>query len=233
MAESAHLWPGGANIIPAGGVGINQGKRGFKYLCVYRRLAQVTESEIIRNIQKHTALNTTDAAVLFSFFTLRKLRKNETLMAQGDTPALFVLIKSGCLMTYHTDANRQVHIIQFGTDMWWTGDLSGFTQGKPSQYTVKAMTKAEVYAIDLPRFDALMRALPALERYFRIIFQNALVSHQKRIVLSFAATAREKYRAFQKQFPRMELIVPQKYIASYLGITPEFLSTIRHRKAKS
>ncbi len=193
----------------------------------------MTESQIIQNIRKHTPLAEADTTTLFSFFTYRKLRKNEVVMAQGANPALFVLIKSGCLMTYHTDTQHQVHIIQFGTAMWWTGDLSGFTQSQPSQYTVKAMTPADVYVTDLPRFEKMMRTLPALERYFRVIFQNALVSHQKRIVINFAASAQEKYRAFQKQFPGLELIVPQKYIASYLGITPEFLSTIRHRKAKS
>ena len=70
----------------------------------------------------------------------------------------------------------------------------------------------------------------AFEKLFRKIFQNALVSHQKRIMENISSSAESRYRSFRQNYPKIELMVPQKYIASYLGITPEFLSKMRSKK---
>lgn len=75
----------------------------------------------------------------------------------------------------------------------------------------------------------LLAAHPVFEKYFRIIFQNSLVTHQHRLIQNFSATAEERYHTFQQKYPWLEQFVPQKYIASYLGITPEFLSKIRRK----
>jgi hypothetical protein len=77
--------------------------------------------------------------------------------------------------------------------------------------------------------DQLLERLPKFERYFRIIFQNSLITHQNRIIQSYSSTADERYLAFREKYPNLEQYVPLKYIASYLGITPEFLSKIRRK----
>jgi CRP-like cAMP-binding protein len=84
--------------------------------------------------------------------------------------------------------------------------------------------------LEKEKFDQLCREAPAFERYFRILFQKSLVSHQKRIIRNISNTAEEKYEQFLKSHPGLELTVPQKHIASYLGITPEFLSKIRKKR---
>ncbi len=187
--------------------------------------------EIIKNFRRYVDLSDEQADLFFKYAERKSLKKNDMLVRQGEDQCPLVLIKSGCLMTYHTNKNKTEHVMQFGIEAWWTGDLGGFPQKRLSEYSIKAMDATEVYLLNFNEFEALMRQASCFERYFRILFQNSLVSHQKRIIRNISFTAEEKYKAFTDSYPGIELIVPQKYIASYLGITPEFLSKIRRRLA--
>jgi CRP-like cAMP-binding protein len=80
--------------------------------------------------------------------------------------------------------------------------------------------------------DALYEQVPAFERYFRIRVQRAFITEQQRISSSLSKTAEERYIEFLQHYPKLEQRVPQVQVASYLGITPEFLSTIRGRMAR-
>lgn len=151
------------------------------------------------------------------------------VIRQGDSPSHFIFIAEGCLMTYLTDEGKAPHVLMFGFSGWWTGDIKAITQNQPSDYSIKALTDSRAYLFSREDFEALCAQAPVFEKYFRIIFQNSLVTHQKRIIRQISANAEEKYRAFKERFPKLELLVAQKYIASYLGITPEFFSTLRKR----
>lgn len=185
------------------------------------------DADIIERIRTYVPLTHAEADRFFQFFEYRKLRKNELVVTQQKDPGIFLLIKSGCLMTYVQESSQQLHVLQLGAEMWWTGDLAAFTRGEISAYSIKALEASEVYQITGTAYHQLLEALPVMERYFRLIFQNALVAHQRRILMGLQATAQERYEAFQGQYPALAKGVPQKYIASYLGITPEFLSKIR------
>jgi CRP-like cAMP-binding protein len=113
-------------------------------------------------------------------------------------------------MTYFKDRNDHIHAIQFGQEMWWTGDLDAIFNEHSSSYAVKAIVASEVCLLTKEDFDDINQEHPAFERYFRILFQNALISHQKRIIRNISFTAEEKYLEFVKIHPRLELIVPQK-----------------------
>ncbi|SMO83345.1 Crp/Fnr family transcriptional regulator [Gracilimonas mengyeensis] len=187
--------------------------------------------EIIENFRKYVKLSDEQAGRFFEIAEKKHLSKNELLIDQGEEECPLCLIASGCLMTYHTCTDETQHVIQFGRDMWWTTDLFAFQNHQPSGYSIKAMTETEVYVLNAEAFEKLLAEAPCYERYFRIIFQNSLISHQRRIISNISFTAEEKYTAFRQAYPDVEQLVPQKYIASYLGITPEFLSKIRRRRA--
>jgi len=157
-------------------------------------------------------------------------KKGQYLIRSGDKPAMLVLVLSGCLMTYYVDEETNPHVLQFGTDFWWTGDLEAFTNGSSSMYSIRAIVDTEIMKLGVDDFEYLCEHQSGFEKLFRLIFQNALVSHQKRIMNNISSSAEERYRSFQENYPKIELTVPQKYIASYLGITPEFLSKLRARR---
>lgn len=183
-------------------------------------------SAVIRNY-----IDVTDAELdaFFACMERRSFKKNTHLIHQGEEPCAFVFIEEGCLMTYFTDSSDYDHVLMFGFSGWWTGDIKGITKELPSDYSIKALTDVTVYLMYRDQFEWLCTSHPVFERYFRKIFQNSLVTHQKRIMRQISANAEEKYRAFREKFPKLELLVAQKHIASYLGVTPEFFSGLRKR----
>ena len=134
---------------------------------------------------------------------------------------------SGCLRTFYVDNEGQEHIVRFAVENWWTADLGSFITQTPADYNVQCLEKTEVIQFSYNDIEELYIKIPKLERFFRIIIQNAYVASDKRIIQSFSMTAKERYLKFREQYPQIEQRVPQYMIASYLGITKEFLSKIR------
>lgn len=187
---------------------------------------------ILAAIQQHIKLNQTEQGILLSLLEARGVKSGEFVEKAGDPSQYFIFVNMGCLMAYYTDDEGVERVIQFATSSWWTGDLHSFTKCEPSIYSTRALADSEVLMITRPNLDKLLEQVPVLEKYFRILFQNSLIAHQHRIVQTLSATAEERYESFRERYPSLEQFVPQKYIASYLGVTPEFLSKIRKRLSK-
>lgn len=186
-------------------------------------------SSIISSIEKMVSLTPDEQVTLEAALVSRQLKQGEFLEHAGEPARYLTYVTSGCLMTYYTDNNGQDHVLQFATSGWWTGDLTCYVKNIPSVYSTRTLADSEVLMLTKVSMDLLLEKNPKLERYFRIIFQNSLVTHQERILQGFSATAEERYQHFLEKYPTLEQFVPQKYIASYLGITPEFLSKIRRK----
>ncbi|HZY83125.1 MAG TPA: Crp/Fnr family transcriptional regulator [Cyclobacteriaceae bacterium] len=184
---------------------------------------------ILSAIDKHVKLTDAEAAVLLSLLESRSIKANELIAKSNEPSQHFIFVTMGCLMTYYTSADGVEHVLQFATANWWTGDLGSFEKHTPSCYSTRAIADTEVFLITKKGFEELLERVPKLEKYFRIIFQNSLITHGGRIMQAISYTAEERYEAFREKYPTLEQFVPQKYIASYLGVTPEFLSKIRRR----
>ncbi|PHN04208.1 Crp/Fnr family transcriptional regulator [Flavilitoribacter nigricans] len=189
----------------------------------------MSPEEIQKNLRRYINISLEEAEQFLSLFETVRYKNRKVVVESGDYCRYFFLVEEGCLMTYYTDGNGFEHVLQFATHMWWSGDLPSLMNNVPSAYSIKAIGDTSLLQISKPNLDRLYRELPKFERYYRIIFQNALVAHQRRIIQNIAYTAEERYLQFREAYPQVELLVPQKYIASYLGITPEFLSKIRRR----
>ncbi len=192
----------------------------------------MTKEEIRANFRQRADLSEDDFRYFFHLVEERKLKKNKLLVEQGSTAPVMAFVKDGCLMTYHEDQEKFKHVLQFGMPSWWTGDLETFSKGTESLYSISTLLDSELYMLSADAFDQLLIKAPSFERYFRILFQNALVANQKRIIRNISFPAEERYKTFVRNYPKLELVVPQKYIASYLGITPEFLSKMKKRMLK-
>ena len=130
-----------------------------------------------------------------------------------------------------TDQNGLDHVMFFCVENWWASDLSSFLTQTPATMSIQALEDSELLQLSKPGFDTLNAETPRFEHYFRILFQNAFVAQQRRVVQNLTLTAAERYEAFQTTWPLLDQRVPQKDIASYLGITPEFLSLVRRKRA--
>lgn len=188
-------------------------------------------SGIIAQLERHLTLDEKEKLSFTSVLIAAKVRQGEFVEVAGKITTNFIFVNSGCMMTYFTDSEGNDHVIQFAMAGWWTGDLHSFTQAEPSLYTTRALTDSEVFYLPKDDMETLLEKFPRLERYFRILFQNSIVSHQHRLIQNLSVTADQRYENFSKRYPTLEQYVPLKYIASYLGITPEFLSKIRRKRS--
>lgn len=185
--------------------------------------------QLFKSISKHITLDAEEEKYLKSILLPMKVKQNEFIEHMNKVTRYFINVNEGCLMTYYTDNEANDHVLQFATAGWWTGDLNSFTYGTPSIFSTKALSDSSVLLIPKAQMDELLERYPKFEKYFRIIFQNSLITHQQRILQNFSMSAEGRYQYFLEKYPTLEQFVPQKFIASYLGITPEFLSKVRRK----
>ncbi len=185
---------------------------------------------ILSNIRRQVDLTPEEEAFLLAVLIPASFKQGELAQPAGEVARNMIHVNTGCLMTYYTDRGGDEKVIQFASGGWWTGDLHSLTTHEPSIFETRALADSTIFFLPGVRMDELMTRYPVFERYFRITFQNSLVTHQKRIIQAYSFTAEERYDDFQKKYPQLELFVPLKYVASYLGITPEFLSKIRRKR---
>ncbi len=184
-------------------------------------------SPLLTYIDKYIQLTEEEVSILQSKIVYRKYLKGQYIVQQGDICKQSSYLVAGCTKTFYMDNKGQEHIIMFAIEDWWVSDIGSFITQSPADYNVQCLENTDVVQFPYHSQEALLEAIPKFERLFRKMLEKALVSSQKRIVQGFSMTAKEQYLQFRKQYPTIEQRVPQYMIASYLGITKEFLSKIK------
>ena len=130
---------------------------------------------------------------------------------------------------YFINKKGAEQITQFALDGWWISDHQSFLNYLPSDYYIQTIEESRIVSIDNQNLDKLLYELPKLERYFRTIMQKAFAGAQFRSKLLYEMSKEEFYIHFSTSFPEFMQRVPQYMIASYLGLTPEYLSELRKK----
>ncbi|TYA71637.1 Crp/Fnr family transcriptional regulator [Seonamhaeicola marinus] len=186
---------------------------------------------LLNYISNHVNLSDSEEDELIAIINYRKYLKGQYLVQQGDICKHSSFIISGCARTFFVDDKGQEHTIMFAIEDWWTSDIGSLITQSPADYNVQCIEDTEVIQFPYDIQEALYLKIPKLERLFRKMLERAFVASQKRIVRSFSLTAKEQYIHFKKQYPKIEQRIPQYMVASYLGITKEFLSKIKSQLA--
>jgi CRP-like cAMP-binding protein len=182
---------------------------------------------LFKTINEKVTLSEEEQETCKSFFTPKKLRKKQYLLQQDDVCKYTAFVEKGVLRSYSIDEKGYEHIVQFAVEGWWISDLYSFFTGEPSTFSIDVLEDAELLLLTRTSNEELLKTLPKMERYFRLLTQNALIAFQRRVVGALSQTAEEKYNKLVSTYPHIIQRVPQHMIASYLGITPETLSRIR------
>jgi CRP-like cAMP-binding protein len=187
---------------------------------------------ILKNISRYISLTEEEIADFTSILQLKKLRKRQYLLQAGDYCRYECFVNKGCLRQYYVSDKGQEHILSFAVEDWWLSDMYGLITGNPSLTNIEAVEDSEVLMIERTTWDDMLLRIPKFERFFRIILQRSLITQQLRIIENISHTAEERYERFVERYPLLEQRVPQRQIASYLGITPESLSRIRKQRTE-
>ncbi len=191
------------------------------------KAAAMNTEPLFEYIQRYIDLTGREKEILSGQVNHRKYLKGQYIVQQGDICKHESFVIKGCLKTFYIDNDGQEHIVMFAIENWWTADLGSFLTQTPADYNVQCLENTEVIQFPYEKLENLYEQIPKLERFFRIIIQKAYVASEKRIIRNFSLPAKERYLKFREQYPEIERRVPQYMIASYLGITKEFLSKIR------
>lgn len=188
---------------------------------------------ILANFAMHIMLDAGEADHVISRLEYRTVKKNEVLLQEGAICRNIYFVNKGCLRIFNTDKNGEDHNILFCPENWWATDIASFSGQRPAFYSISALEDTEVFYFRYDVLEQLYTEVTKLERFFRIMSQNGFYLYQKRITSNLSRTAEERYALFQRQYPGLEQRIAQKQIASFLGITPVFLSMIRKRNTES
>lgn len=157
----------------------------------------------------------------------RNVKRKELILSAGTVCSHYTFVVSGCLKMYHLDEKGIKHNIQFAAEKDWIADIGSFHSGKKSQMNIEALEHSNIIEISQSDLYELYTSIPKLDRVFKVIIENKFVELQNRVLQNIGSTAQQRYLAFLEQYPNLILRLPSTQIASYLGITPEFLSQIR------
>jgi CRP-like cAMP-binding protein len=178
-------------------------------------------------INKHVNLTADEEAFLTSKVSYRKYLKGQYIVQQGDVCKYECFVISGCTKTFFVDEEGQEHIVMFAIEDWWASDLGSFITQTPADFSVQCIENTEFIMFSKDDIEDLYSEIPKLERFFRLIIERAFVASQKRLIRNFSLSAKDRYLYFKKQYPKIDQRIPQYMIASYLGVTKEFLSKIK------
>lgn len=182
---------------------------------------------LLKYISNYIDLTDSEIAFLESKISVRSYLKGQYIVQQGDICNYECFVLKGCTKTFYVDKEGQEHILMFSIEDWWTSDMGSFITQTPADFNVQCLENSELVMFSYDIIEDLYREIPKLERFFRQIIEKAFVASQKRIVRNFSLSAKEQYLYFRDQYPLIEQRIPQYMIASYLGITKEFLSKIK------
>ncbi len=166
-------------------------------------------------------------------FKERRIKRRQFILQEGDVCALNTFVVEGCFRMYFVDEKGKEHNIQFAVENWWIGDIGSFHSEEPSKLYIEAIENSIILQIKKQDQLDLFVNHPKFNRIFRVFTENALVTYQRRVLQNISSTAEERYLDFMKRYPYFFNRISNVQIASFLGVTPEFLSTIRKKIAKS
>ena len=128
------------------------------------------------------------------------------------------------------DYNGIEHNISFAIENWWLGDLQSFINNAPANQNIQALEDTVTFSINQEDWNSLIKEIPEFVYYTRLLFRNTMFTHENRILQNLSFTAEERYLYFLNNYPDLSRRISQKHIASYIGITPEFLSMLRAKR---
>jgi len=182
---------------------------------------------IIANLSKHITPSQEAQNYFLSLLEQKEFARKEYLLREDQACRYFSFVVDGTFRAYHLNKEGKETTIMFAISDWWITDMPSFLHNKPAKVNIQALDHSIVLQISKTNFDRLLEMQPVFEKYIRILMQNAYTREQIRVLENLSLPASERYQNFLKKYPQIASQITQKQLASYLGITPEFLSTIR------
>lgn len=188
--------------------------------------------KLLSYFDRYLPLNDQEREELSNRCRERRVKRRQFILQEGDACRHYNFVVEGCFKMYGVDAKGGEHNLQFAAEEDWITDIGSFHSGKPSRLYIEAMEPSSVIQIEKKDLLFLYENHPKFDRNFRVVIEDKFVELQNRVLQNISSTAEERYLRFLELYPKLSNRLPNTQIASYLGITPEFLSKIRKGLAR-
>jgi CRP/FNR family transcriptional regulator len=186
-------------------------------------------SPLTDHMTKFVTLDGDAPAEIIQRFKQQKVRKKTVLLEAGNPCRNVFFVAKGCLRLYFLKENGTEQTTHFALENWWLSDYNAFYAQEVAGFSIDAVEASEILSIDFQEMEKLLTDYPVLEKYFRLIHQKANAAAQNRIRFLYEMSREDMYLQFVSKYPQFCQRVPQYLLASFLGITPEYLSEIRRK----
>ena len=187
----------------------------------------LTVQPLIEYFKNYLPLDEEEQQLLEARVTQRKIKRRQMILQEGFTCKHYSFVVEGCFRMYGVDNKGVEHNIEFAAENNWIADIGSFHSGRQSKLFIEAIEPSLILQIEKQDLYFLYVSIPKLDRIFKVIIENKFVELQNHVLQNISSTAQQRYLSFLEQYPKLALRLPNTQIASYLGITPEFLSKIR------
>lgn len=187
------------------------------------------DSILKNHIKNYIPLSEEELSEVLSFFDHQSYKKKETLLFTDKRCDKLFFVAKGCLQLYFIDDLGYKKTTQFALENWWLTDFLAFQNKKKSNFTVETVENSEVLSISFSKYNQLLNKFPLLEKYFRSIYETAYGAALMRFKYINSYSKEEMFFRFREDFPEFVQRVPQYLLASFLGLTPEYLSEIKRK----
>ena len=183
-------------------------------------------NKLRKHIEDIIPISDGDFDYINSFFTVKRVKKHQYLVQQGEQVQYEYLILSGIFRMFYLDEEGKEYIVQFAGEHWWMADYQAYFNEMVAGLHIVCMEDAEVLCLKLEGREKLSADLHHMEHFFRVKLTKAYVAQQRRIISLLSSTPQQRYEEFGRLYPTLMQKIPKKYIAEYLGVSRETLSRL-------
>lgn len=179
-----------------------------------------------KHIEEKTAVSDEEFDFIKTFFTIKKVKKHQYLIQEGEPANYEYLIISGIFRMFYLNDEGKEHIVQFAGENWWMADYQAYFNGTKATLHITCMEDAEVLCLKLEGRESIAAKLHKMEHFFRMKLTNGYIAQQRRIISLLSGNPQQRYEEFGQLYPHLMQKIPKKYIAEYLGVSRETLSRL-------
>jgi CRP-like cAMP-binding protein len=182
------------------------------------------------HIQKRINFTDEELNEFCQSFKLAKVKKRQFIVQPEFVAKNRYYVVEGCFRGYVIGDEGQEHTIQFAIDDWWISDYNSYIFQQPASMFVMALEDSVVLQISYEAEQQLKKGKHIYETFFRILAENTAAHMARRVIVNLTKSAEQRYELFLERYPDIVSKVPQYALASFLGMTTEYLSKLRNKR---